>query len=110
MKRRTGATAPNEPSTDAEWQEAVDAAYAAALIDAAVSLGLLEAGPRVEMGRCRQLLRRGKGLGFTPRKDEVVRIIASLVSGQHPGYARRFAERLYERHRVSESGGIWIDV
>lgn len=91
------------------WQEAVDTAYAAALVDAAVRLGLLEAGPRIDLRRCRQLLRRGKGLGFTPRKNEVVCIIANLVSGPHPGFARRFAERLYEQHRPTESGGIRID-
>jgi hypothetical protein len=109
MKSRTDATAPNEPSTDAEWQEAVDAAYAAALVAAAVSLGLLEEGPRIDLSRCQQLIRRGKGLGFSPQRAAVVRIIAGLVSGPHPGFAKRFAERLYERHRLTESGGIWID-
>jgi hypothetical protein len=109
MKRRTDTTAQNEPTTEAEWQEAVDAAYAAALIAAAVSFGLLEPGPRIDLSRCRQLLRRGKGLGFTPLKEEVMRIIAGLVRDPHPGFARMFAERLYERHRLTESGGIWID-
>ncbi len=109
MSRRLGSAAPNEPSTETEWQEAVDAAYAAALIDAAVRLGLLESGPRIDLRRCRQLLQSGKGRGFTPRKEEVVGIIASLVSGPHLRYARRFAERLYEQHRFIESGGISID-
>jgi hypothetical protein len=109
MNRETGSPAPNEPSTDVEWQEAVDAAYAAVLIDAAVSLGLLEAGPRIDLSRCLQLIRRGKGLGFSPQRAAVVRVIAVMVSGPHPGFARRFAERLYERHRLTESGGIWID-
>jgi hypothetical protein len=102
VKRRTSSTAPNEPSTDAEWQEAVDTAYAAALIAAAVRLGLLEAGPRVDLGRCQQLIRRGKGLGFSPQRAAVVRIIAGLVSGPHPGFARRFAERLYDEQQLIE--------
>lgn len=108
MKRTTSSMAPNEPSTDAEWQEAVDAAYATALIEAAVRLGLLEAGPRIDLGRCLQFILRGRGMDFTPRKDEVVRIIAGLVSAHHPGFARRFAERLYERHQFTESEGIKI--
>lgn len=52
MSRKTSSTAPNEPTTESEWQQAVDAAYAAALIDAAVSLGLLEEGPRIDLRRC----------------------------------------------------------
>lgn len=110
MKRRTSATMPNEPSTEVEWQEAVEAAYAAALIAAAVGLGLLEAGPRVNLGRCRQLIRRGRDRGISPQRDAVVRIITGLVGGPHPGFAKRFAERLYECHRLTETGGIRIDV
>lgn len=106
MSGRTGSAAPNEPTTEAEWQEAVDAAYAAALIAAAVRLGLLEAGPRVDLGRCRQLIRRGRDLGVSPQRDEVVRIIAGLVSDPHPEFASRFAERLYEQHQFTKSGGI----
>ena len=66
MKSRAGSTAPNEPSTDAEWREAVDTAYAAVLVDAAVRLGLLGLGPRIDLRRCRQFLRRGKGWATHP--------------------------------------------
>jgi hypothetical protein len=80
----------------------VDAAHAAALIAAAVRLGLLEAGPRVDLDRCRQLIRRGRGWGFSPQRDAVVRIITGLVSDLHPGFAKRFAERLYDEHQLIE--------
>jgi hypothetical protein len=103
MSRRTGERSPNEPLSEAEWQEAVDGAYAAVLIDAAVRLGLLEAGPRVNLSRCRQLIRRGRDLGFAPQRDAVVRIIEGMVSAPHPGFARRFAERLYNEHQLIES-------
>lgn len=98
----TGSTAPNEPSTEAEWQEAVNGAYAAALIDAAVRRGLLEAGPRIDLSRCRQVIRRGSDRGFSPQRNEVVRIISGLVSDPHPGFAGRFAEQLYDEHQLIE--------
>lgn len=103
MTGGTGSTASNEPSTEAEWQEAVDAAYTAVLIDAAVRLGLLEAGPRIDLRRCQQFIRRGRGRGFSPRRTAVVRIIAGLVSDPHPGFAKRFAERLYDEHQLIKS-------
>ncbi|HEV2728135.1 MAG TPA: hypothetical protein VGV34_07560 [Solirubrobacterales bacterium] len=97
---------PRAPSTGAEWREAVDAAYAAALIDAAVGLGLLEEGPRVDVGRCRRLILRGGELGFRPRREAVVRIVAGLIGEPRPGLARRFAERLYEQHRPAGLEGV----
>lgn len=51
----------------------------------------------------------GQGPRILTTEAAVVRIIAGLVSGPHQGFARRFAERLYERHRFTETGGIWID-
>ncbi len=46
-----------DPSTPAEWQRAY---------------GLVAGGPEIDVDRCDEILRRGAGLGFTPRPaDEV---------------------------------------
>lgn len=97
---------PREPSTGAEWREAVDAAYAAVLIDAAVGLGLLGDGPRVDMVRCRRLILLGGEMGFSPRRDPVVQIVVGLIEEPRPGFARRFAERLYDQHRPAGLKGV----
>lgn len=62
------------PRTPAEWQEAVDAAWDALLIDSAFQYGLLcrsdgstESGIKVD--RCQRLLEEGKRRGFVPQGD-----------------------------------------
>jgi hypothetical protein len=55
------------PSTPAEWQDAVDAANALLLIDAAKAYGLVTGGPDVNIERCEDILARGLSRGIRPR-------------------------------------------
>jgi len=64
-----------EPTTRAEWQDAVDAAHALLLLDDAKLYGLLTGGPRVDRERCRWTLERGAEQGIRPRIDQLTREI-----------------------------------
>lgn len=62
----------SDPRTPEEWQEAVDAAWAALALDSLVQYGLLEAeggGLSVNADRCREILERGLVIGITPAQE-----------------------------------------
>ncbi len=66
------ATPASDPRTPEEWQEAVDAAWAALALDSLVQYGLLEAeggGLSVNADRCREILERGLAIGITPAQE-----------------------------------------
>ena len=63
-----------QPVTDAEWRDAVDAAYVATVIDAAKKYGLVN-GPAINLDRAEELLREGKARGFEPSPDAIDRVL-----------------------------------
>lgn len=56
----------SDPETPAEWQEAVDAAEGLLLIDSARQYGLITGGPKIDVERCQEILRRGREHGVYP--------------------------------------------
>jgi len=60
---------PRDPQTSAEWQQAVDAAYACLALDSARHYGLVTGGPSVDVERCEDILARGKSRGIEPTED-----------------------------------------
>lgn len=69
-----------DPVTPQEWQEAVDAAHACLLLDAARIYGLVEGGPVVMVKRCDWLLDKGAARGFTPSAEKLGQVIAAINS------------------------------
>jgi hypothetical protein len=66
-KNRPAATPRDpDPETPAEWQDAVDAADFFIAMDSCQQYGLITGGPRVNCERARELLDRGRALGYTP--------------------------------------------
>lgn len=61
-----------DPTTAAEWQEAVDVAKTCLLIDSARGYGLIEGGPEVNVERCLEMIQRGEAIGVTPSEIEVL--------------------------------------
>jgi len=54
------------PSNAQEWQEAVDAAEFYLALESAKMYGLVTGGPKVNLERCEEILKRGKTLGYRP--------------------------------------------
>lgn len=75
--KRGGGSGP-EPSTPAEWAEVVTYSYAMLVMARASRLGMVE-GPRVNTGRCYDLLRRGRKEGYLPKAEEVTATLAGLL-------------------------------
>jgi hypothetical protein len=70
-----------DPQTPAEWQEAIDLAAGWRMIAACEMYGLLQGGgPAVDVGRCEELLRRGRERGISPSKPREELAIAVLVT------------------------------
>lgn len=73
----------HDPKTAAEWQEAVDAAAGARAIADCKMYGLLEGGPEIDVGRCDEILERGRARGVRPsrpRNELAVRLVAEINS------------------------------
>lgn len=68
-----------DPKTPEEWQEAVDAAEGALVLDSARQYGLVTGGPEINIARCCEILERGKGFGIEPSQGAVERFIHSLA-------------------------------
>lgn len=64
------------PKTQAEWQDAVDAAWALLGIDSARQYGLVTGGPEVNVANCLDMVRKGEAWGITPSDDANKRFIA----------------------------------
>lgn len=75
-------SAMENPRTDREWQDAVDAAKAAIAFDAASHYGLVEGGPEVNVPRCREIMKLGKKRGIEPSADCIERLVAGLMKGR----------------------------
>lgn len=58
-----------DPETAAEWQEAVDLAEFYLLLDSARAYGLATGGPEINPERCQEILKRGRGIGYRPKRS-----------------------------------------
>jgi hypothetical protein len=68
-----------DPNTPEEWQEAVDAAHAALMLQSARAYGLVRGGPEVNVSRCDEILERGRAIGFRPNEDAVERFLRGSI-------------------------------
>ena len=66
MSNGTETETPRDPITNAEWQEAVDAAEFMICLHSAQAYGLIAGGPDVNLERCEDLLRAGAARGVRP--------------------------------------------
>jgi hypothetical protein len=69
-----------DPETPAEWQDAVNAAEAALLLDSARLYGLVTGGPHVNVARCEVILARGKQRGVVPVEAGVDAHIHAIIA------------------------------
>lgn len=68
-----------DPSTHAEWQEAVNLSDLLLRIESARAYGLVTGGPEVDAERCEDLISRGARLGVRPCWSEAERSAALLA-------------------------------
>jgi hypothetical protein len=69
------------PTTPAEWQECVDLCTGLRMIADCTMYGLIEGGPKIDVRRCDDLLRRGKLRGYRPSRpaaDLAIGITAAI--------------------------------
>lgn len=55
-----------DPSTPAEWQEAVNGAHVLRMIADCVMYGLIETDMQIDVARCDEILDQGAKLGYRP--------------------------------------------
>lgn len=67
------------PQTDAEWQEAVDAAHVLLLVESSRVYGLITGGPTANVDRCREILERGQQRGISPSATAVEDLLDQLA-------------------------------
>lgn len=77
-----------DPETLAEWQEAVDCAYACLLLDSARQYGLVKGGPGVDVERCDAILVRGRERQILPRSTGVDEHLALMLTTMTPTEAK----------------------
>lgn len=68
-----------DPQGPEEWQEAVDAAKGALVLDDCRLYGLITGGPVVNRDRCIEILEAGNKLGIVPAADAVERFARGLL-------------------------------
>lgn len=71
---------PQDPKTVAEWQEALDQAEMLLRLDACRLYGLITGGPKVNVDRCVELLKRGKAKGYLPSEAGVQHELEKLLA------------------------------
>jgi len=69
------------PSTPAEWQEAVSLAEFHLLLHSAQCYGLVTGGPQVNVERCEDILTLGRKMGYVPANDVAERYAPLLAWG-----------------------------
>lgn len=74
-----------DPKSDAEWQEAVDAAHALLVLDSARLYGLITGGPEIDVGRCLDILKRGSERGLVPAPDAVEGLASEMAAERTKG-------------------------
>jgi len=68
-----------DPRTNEEWQEAVDEADFYLHLDASVKYGMVSYTGQINVGRCEEILTRGRAVGVTPSPDSVERVFRRLT-------------------------------
>lgn len=68
------------PKSDQEWQQAVNLAQFALLLDATRQYGLLTGGPTINVARCETLLRRGARRGIVPLAEAIDELIEAFAA------------------------------
>lgn len=79
MRREDG----RDPKTRAEWQKAVDGAAGFRAIADCMMYGLLQGGPKINVGRCDEILAEGAKRGVRPSasdEDLAVRLACEINS------------------------------
>jgi hypothetical protein len=71
-----------------EWQECVDACHAALLLDSMYQYGLITPEPKLNLPRCQWLLNVGKYKGFIPNEENVLKILADIITHEHQDVQR----------------------
>lgn len=66
----------SNPTTPAQWQEAVNAAHVLLLVESARYYGLITGGPEVNIDRCNELLAEGRSLGIEPSSNALELMLA----------------------------------
>lgn len=74
-----------EPQTDAEWQDAVNAAEACLLLESARRYGLVTGGPGVDVDRCEHILAGGRARQIVPTDAGVDAQILALIQSAEKG-------------------------
>lgn len=69
-----------DPRFPVEWQEAVNGARLLLLVDAMRQYGLVTGGPKPNVARCDEILRRGRRKGYAPQEDVVERALVDLCA------------------------------
>ena len=72
--------APQLPQSPEEWQEAVDLAHGFIAIESARAYGLVQGGPRCDVGRCEEILTRGADRGYTPGPKALAKALSVVMS------------------------------
>lgn len=70
------------PRTNAEWQDAVDAAHGALTLHAARLYGLVTGGPEVNVERCEAILAGGAQRGIMPAPNAIHRFMEGILKSQ----------------------------
>jgi hypothetical protein len=68
------------PETPEAWQLAVDLAEGALSLDSARQYGLVAGGPKINVKRCEEILKRGRELGYSPSSEAIGRFL--IASGE----------------------------
>lgn len=69
-----------DPETDAEFQDAVNAAEGALALASARAYGLVTGGPEINEDRCEEILAAGAARGIYPAKDAIETFVSELAA------------------------------
>ena len=75
---------PYDPRTRAEWQEAVDEAEFWLHVHAAVGYGFIIYSGEIDVGRCEEMLTRGRAVGVRPSPGAVERLTREKLTTEPP--------------------------
>lgn len=78
------------PTTPYEWQNAMDLAHGALVLESVRQYGLVTGGPAVNVERCQEIYHQAKDRGHRPSANSIDMFVAACQSG----YGRSGAESL----------------
>lgn len=88
----------HDPQTPEQWQEAMDAAHAVVLVEAARRLGFIAGGPTVNLERCAEILAGGKDRGYSAERTGVYDFLFQT------GAAAEVHEAMAKLERMADGG------